>query len=143
MGYLVRAWSDVAVVSVCVALCAAIPAQAQKQMTPTGLWVSPGGNTRLRIEPCGKQICGKVAWASPVAKADAARGGHSNIIGMQLFENFERTGPNSFQGRVFVPDINRSFNGRMTMTSPDRIEVRGCIGSRTGCRTQTWTRYRK
>ncbi|WP_374386426.1 DUF2147 domain-containing protein [Sandaracinobacter sp.] len=118
----------------------AAPALAQKPVTPTGVWQSPGGNTRLRLSKCGANICGKVAWASPKAKADAARGGHPNLVGMNLFENFSRTGPNSFSGRVFVPDINRSFNGTLTVTNPTTINVRGCLVRNTGCRSDTWTR---
>ena len=118
----------------------AAPALAQKPVTPTGVWQSPGGNTRLRLSKCGTNICGKVAWASPKAKADAARGGHPNLVGMNLFENFSRTGPNSFSGRVFVPDINRRFNGTLTVTNPTTINVRGCLVRNIGCRSETWTR---
>jgi uncharacterized protein (DUF2147 family) len=131
------------VLAVAALAMAGVPGQptfAQQQMTPTGLWQSPGGNTRLRIAPCGQQLCGRVAWASPQAKADAARAGHDELIGMQLFEEFTRTGPDTFEGRVFVPDLNRRFNGRLTMTSPRTIEVRGCIAGRVGCRTDTWTK---
>jgi uncharacterized protein (DUF2147 family) len=108
--------------------------------TPTGLWESPGGNTRLRISKCGPNLCGKVAWASARAKADAARGGHPELIGMQLFEEFRRTGPETFEGRVFVPDINRRFNGRLTVTGPKTVNVRGCLLRNTGCRNETWRR---
>jgi len=139
MGYAVRKWVRMAAFAFPFMVLAGAPALAQKQMTPTGVWESPGGNTRLRIQPCGKEICGKVAWASPKAKADAARGGHPKLVGMQLFGSFTRTGPATFEGRVFVPDINRSFNGRMTMTGPKAIEVRGCLAGRMGCRTQVWT----
>ena len=124
-------------------LVVAAPALAQKPpppVTPTGVWQSPGGNTRIRIAKCGQNICGKVAWASERAKADAARGGHPKLIGMNLFEDFGRTGPNTFQGRVFVPDINRRFNGTLTVQNPKTIEVRGCLVRNTGCRRETWTR---
>ncbi len=123
-------------------LAMAMPAAAAK-VTPTGVWQSPGGNTRLRIAPCGKQICGKVVWATPRAKQDAARAGHPNLIGMSLFEEFNRTGPNSFQGRVFVPDLNRRFSGRLTVVNPKTIEVRGCLRGNFGCRTDRWTRHSK
>lgn len=123
-----------------VALAAATPTFAAKQMTPSGVWQSPGGNTRLRISKCGAHICGKVAWASERAKADAARGGHANLVGMQLFENFSRTGANTFSGRVFVPDINRRFNGNLTMDSAKQITIRGCLVRNTGCRSEVWTR---
>jgi uncharacterized protein (DUF2147 family) len=123
-------------------LLVSLPAAAQPQRTPTGLWQSPGGNTRLRIAPCGQQLCGKVAWASERARADAARAGHTDLIGMNIFEEFTRTGPETFEGRVFVPDLNRRFNGRLTMRDANTIEVRGCLAGRLGCRTDTWTRYR-
>lgn len=123
-----------------VAIGVSAPAQAAKQMTPNGVWQSPGGNTRLRISKCGANVCGKVAWASERAKADAARGGHPNLVGMQLFEDFTRSGPNTFNGRVFVPDINRRFNGTLTMDSATRITVRGCLVRNTGCRSEVWTR---
>ena len=95
----------------------------------------------MRIAPCGQQVCGKVVWASPRAKQDAARAGHPNLIGMSLFQNFYRTGPNEFRGRVFVPDINRTFSGRLTMPNDSTIEVRGCLRGNVGCRTDRWTRY--
>ncbi len=128
------------IAALAIALLTMVPARGQTQMTPTGIWQSPGGNTRLRIAPCGPNICGRVHWASERAKADAARAGHEKLVGMQLFEDFRRTGPRSFEGRVFVPDINRSFNGWLTMTGPRSIEVRGCLAGRLGCRTETWTK---
>lgn len=128
------------VVVALLSLAVAAPAIAQKAVTPTGVWQSPGGNTRIRIAKRGANICGKVAWASEKAKADAARGGHPKLIGMNLFEDFGRTGPNSFQGRVFVPDINRRFNGTLTVQNAKTIEVRGCLVRNTGCRRETWTR---
>mgnify|MGYP002652418619 CR=1 FL=1 len=118
----------------------ATPVLAQKPVTPTGVWQSPGGNTRIRISKCGPNICGKVYWASERAKADAARGGHPNLIGMNLFEDFSRTGPAEFRGRVFVPDINRRFNGTLTMDSATSITVRGCLVRNSGCRSEVWTR---
>ncbi len=123
------------------ALSMASSVHAEPVKTPTGVWESPGGNTRLRLYPCGANMCGKVAWASARARADAARGGHDNLIGMQLFEDFRRTGPNSFEGRVFVPDINRRFNGRLIMEDSKTITVRGCVTGTIGCRNQTWKRY--
>jgi uncharacterized protein (DUF2147 family) len=116
----------------------ATPAAAQQNVTPTGIWRNQSDNVRIRISKCGPNICGKVHQASDRAKADAARGGHPNLIGMNLFEEFSRTGPNTFQGRVFVPDINRRFSGRLTMDSPRQLTVRGCLVRNTGCRSDVW-----
>ncbi len=115
-------------------------ASAQQEMSPNGLWRNPSGNVEVRIEDCGPKVCGRVASASDRAKADAARGGHPNLIGMDLFEDFTREGPNTFRGRVFVPDINRRFSGKLTVQDANTIRVRGCLTRNTGCRSQTWTR---
>jgi uncharacterized protein (DUF2147 family) len=116
------------------------PVQAQAEMSPNGLWRNPSGNVEVRIEECGPKICGRVATASERARADAARGGHPNLIGMDLFEDFQREGPTTFRGRVFVPDINRRFSGKLTIQDANTIRVRGCLTRNTGCRSQTWTR---
>lgn len=115
------------------------PALAAKK-SAEGVWRNPSGSVDVRIEPCGPKICGRVARANEKARADAARGGHPDIIGMDLFEDFKRTGPNTFRGRVFAPDINRRFSGTLTVQKDDTIRVRGCLTKNVGCRSQTWTR---
>lgn len=117
----------------------AAPASAQ-DLSPNGLWRNPSGNVEVRIEECGPKVCGRVASASDRAKADAARGGHPDLIGMDLFEDFKRDSANTFRGRVFVPDINRRFSGKLTIQDENTIRVRGCLTRNTGCRSQTWTR---
>ncbi len=109
-------------------------------MSPNGVWRNPSGSVQVRIEDCGPKVCGRVASANDKAKADAARGGHPNLIGVNLFEDFRRESPTTFRGRVFVPDINRRFNGRMTIEDANTIRVRGCLTKNKGCRSQTWTR---
>jgi uncharacterized protein (DUF2147 family) len=118
----------------------ATPALAQAQVSPNGVWRNPSGSVDVRIEDCGPKICGRVAAANERARADAARGGHPDIIGMDLFEDFQREGPNTFRGRVFAPDINRRFSGKLTVQDANTIRVRGCLTRNTGCRSQTWTR---
>ena len=113
---------------------------AQEQMSPNGVWRNPSGSVEVRIEDCGPKVCGRVASANEKARADAARGGHPDLIGMDLFEDFKRDGPNTFRGRVFAPDINRRFSGKLTVQDANTIRVRGCLTRNAGCRSQTWTR---
>jgi uncharacterized protein (DUF2147 family) len=122
-------------------LLATVASQAlAADKSPEGVWRNPSGSVDVRIEPCGSKICGRVARANDRARADAARGGHPEIIGMDLFEDFKRTGPTTFRGRVFAPDINRRFSGTLTIQEDDTIRVRGCLTRNAGCRSQTWTR---
>ncbi|MFN3371738.1 MAG: DUF2147 domain-containing protein [Sphingomonadaceae bacterium] len=113
---------------------------AEPELSPYGLWRNPSGSVEVRIETCGAKVCGRVVSASERARADAARGGHAELVGMDLLEEFRREGPRTFRGRVFVPDINRRFSGKLTIQDEQHIRVRGCITRTAGCRSQVWTR---
>ncbi len=113
---------------------------AARQESANGVWKNPSGSVRMRIAPCGKQICGKVVFANAQARADAARGGNPDFVGVNLLRNFSRTGPSSWSGQVFVPDINRTVSGTLTRAGPRSLTVRGCVLGRVGCRDQVWTR---
>lgn len=105
------------------------------------IWRNPGNSVHIRSHPCGEQaMCGTVVWANDKAKADAARGGTPNLIGTQLFRDFKLVRPGVWKGKVFVPDINQTFSGTVTLEAPDRIVGRGCLAFGIGCKSQTWTR---
>ncbi|MBX3593664.1 MAG: DUF2147 domain-containing protein [Sphingomonas sp.] len=103
-------------------------------------WRNPDNTVHIRIAPCGDDaMCGKVIWASEKAKADARRGGTARLIGANLFREFRRVAPGEYRGRVFVPDLNRSFSGHMRIDG-DSMTGRGCVLAGLICKSQTWTR---
>ena len=105
-----------------------------------GVWSNPRNTVHVRYEPCGGgAICGTVVWASDKAIADARRGGTQNLVGTRIFRNLYRSGPNSWKGKVFVPDINRTFSGSVTVEG-DTMIGRGCLLLGIGCKSQTWHR---
>lgn len=104
-----------------------------------GVWSNPRNTVHIRYEPCGRAMCGTVVWASDKAIADARRGGTDNLIGTQIFRNLYKAGANKWRGKVFVPDINKTFSGTVTIQG-DRMIGRGCLVLGVGCRAQTWTR---
>lgn len=107
------------------------------------IWRNPANSVHIRMEPCGEKMCGVVVWANEKAKADAHKGSAAPLIGAQLFRNFVREKPSVWQGRVFVPDIGRTFAGHVTILDNNRIEARGCLVGRVACRSQIWTRVDK
>lgn len=106
----------------------------------SGIWANPQNSVHIRLEPCGESVCGVVVWANDKAAADAARGGTPRLIGEGLFRDFTRAGDNLWRGVVFVPDLGRTFSGTIRLLDDDRLEARGCLTRRLGCRTQVWTR---
>jgi uncharacterized protein (DUF2147 family) len=83
-----------------------------------------------------------VVWANDKAKADSARGGTPNLVGMNLFRDFHQEKPNVWKGKAFVPDLNRTFTGTITIEKEDTAVARGCLIGNVGCKSQIWTRVR-
>lgn len=103
---------------------------------------NPQNSVHVRIHPCGKGRCGTVVWANEKAKADSARGGTPNLVGTQLFREFREVSPKVWKGKVFVPDLNKTFTGTATVKDQNLVVARGCLVAGMGCKSQTWARVR-
>lgn len=103
-------------------------------------WRNPKDSVRIRFSPCGQdRVCGVVTWASDKAKEDARRGGTQQLVGTNLFRNFQRVAPGQYKGHVFVPDMNRTFSGHMEIKG-DSMIGKGCVLAGLICKQQVWTR---
>jgi len=105
-----------------------------------GIWSNPKGSVHVEVRPCGDAACGFVVWANAKAQADARKGGTENLIGLQIFRDFERESDGSWKGKVFVPDLNRTFSGGAIPIDARTLRTRGCIFAGLGCKSQIWTR---
>ncbi|WP_447727704.1 DUF2147 domain-containing protein [Sphingomonas koreensis] len=123
------------------ALATPVVAQAGDVALPvTSEWRNPKDSVRIRFSPCGQdRMCGIVTWASEKAKADARRGGTDQLVGTNLFRNFQRVAPGEYKGHVFVPDMNRTFSGHMEIKG-DSMIGKGCVLAGLICKQQVWTR---
>lgn len=122
-------------------VCAAPIAIAADRITDSlGTWTNPQRSVQVRPQRCGKAICATVVWANEKAQADARRGGTEKLVGAQLFTGFVRESETMWRGKVFVPDMRKTFSGTVTFLNPKTIEAKGCLLGRVGCKSQTWTR---
>lgn len=127
------------------ALIVATPLAAQAggggvMLAAASEWRNPKDSVRIRFAPCGQdRMCGVVTWASDKAKADARRGGTEQLVGTNLFRDFQRVAPGQYKGRVFVPDMNRTFAGHMEIKG-DSMIGKGCVLAGLICKQQVWTR---
>jgi uncharacterized protein (DUF2147 family) len=113
-------------------------AQAQGQQ-PSGVWRNPRNSVHVRIQPCGRALCGTVVWASTRAQQKAREAGTARLIGAQLFRQLQPQGSGAWGGRVFVPDRARTVSGTLRVRGREAI-VSGCVAAGLVCRSQTWTR---
>lgn len=120
----------------------ASPAAAQNGPALAGIWRNDADSVRIRIAPCGQGLCGRVIAASEKAKADAAAGGTDQLIGTELFHDFRREDDGLWYGEVYVPDIDKTFDGTLELVNRDTIVGKGCLFAGFGCKTQSWKRVR-
>lgn len=112
-----------------------------------GVWSNPKGTLAVRTQPCGPAdtvgaaaLCGAIVRAEPKAVADARDAGVVQLIGTQLLQDYRPIGRASWSGRVFVPDMGRSFSSRIRQTSPDALTISGCLIGGMFCKSQEWHR---
>lgn len=119
---------------------AAAPSPFRDGDESLGTWRNHSNSVHLRSYHCGDSMCGKVIWASEKAIADAARGGSPNLVGMDLFHDFKLGRDGKWHGKVFVPDINKTFSGTVVLLDPKTLKGTGCVLGGLICKSQTLTR---
>lgn len=117
------------------AAMAAVPVRAD---TIHGTWENPTSDVRVLTQPCGEELCGKVTWASDLAKRDASAGGTPNLIGTSLLRNYRQTKPGHWRGNVFVPDLGDTYYSTIKQLDAGRIKISGCILGGLLCKSQIW-----
>ena len=103
-----------------------------------GLWRTQSGDngysTEVRIGTCGSAICGTMgrAFAPDGSVVESDHTGKRMIWDMQPGQGGRYSG-----GKIWVPDQDRTYNSKMTL-SGNRLKVEGCVLGI--CRGQTWSR---
>ncbi|MBA4780545.1 MAG: DUF2147 domain-containing protein [Blastomonas sp.] len=113
-------------------------AQVARAETIHGTWENPTGDVRVVTQPCGENLCGKVSWASDLAKKDAAAGGTPNLVGTSLLRDYRLTKPGHWKGNVFVPDLGGTYYSTIKLLDAGRIKISGCILGGLLCKSQIW-----
>lgn len=108
----------------------------------TGVWLSQTGETRVRIAPCGAELCGTVIWQQTPGKdvnnPDAARRDRP-IVGIRMMFGMKKSGA-EWTGQLYNFQDGKSYTGTMKLSGTTAMELGGCVMGGLICRTQTWTR---
>lgn len=118
------------------ALLLALPAAAAPA-SALGEWWTPGFGARVRIEPCGDTLCGRIVWLWDESARDAAD--QAPLLGRRVVQGMRADPPGHWSGgRLYNPEDGREYQGSLRLKTDDNLEVQGCIGP--FCRTQLWRR---
>ena len=123
-----------------------------------GVWKTEGNDAEILIYKCSVKYCGKIVWSrDPNYPADSKAGtpgtpilDHNNpnlklrkspLVGLQILYDFMFAGDNVWTGgKIYNPDNGKTYSGKMTLVSPNRLNVRGFISIPLIGGTTTWTR---
>jgi len=98
-----------------------------------GTWASPknenGASIQVKIQDCGGTICGTIV--------KALGGADTTIVGKQMVWNMKPTGGGQYKGKIWAPDTDKTYNGKMTL-SGNSMKMAGCILGI--CRGETFSR---
>ena len=123
-----------------------------------GLWNTQENDCKIEIFKSGGKYCGRIVWLKePLYPADDDGGMAGRpvvdrenpnpslrsrpLIGLQLIEGFTYIGKNVWEkGTIYDPDNGKTYKGKMILSAPNRLEVRGFIGIPLLGATSIWTR---
>jgi uncharacterized protein (DUF2147 family) len=119
----------------------AVQAAAPAASSPLdGTWRSPGGNTIIKIAPCGENPCGTLVWATDKAKKDASKTTR-DLVGAQLLTSLQQDKNGHWVGKLFIPDRNMRVTAKLDRLSLTQLKVSGCAAGKALCKAQVWTAF--
>lgn len=97
----------------------------------SGVWMRDDGNARVRMAPCGADICATNLWIKDTSGGEA--------VGDKLVMRMKPKGENTLAGEAY--DAKRDLTYSMEIkVSPDTLDTRGCVVGGLICRNVSWSR---
>ena len=105
-------------------------------------WWTPGFSARVKLQPCGAELCGTIVWAwdDQPAGASDKRGlvGQRIIIGMKSDAPVNGKPPRH-SGSIYNPEDGQTYKATLQLKTANTVIVNGCV--LFICREQIWRRY--
>ena len=127
------------------AFCLAQTAKAE----PTGVWMTEGNQSHIKIESCGDSLCGTIVWFDEPRnedgslKVDAKNMDHSlrtrPVLGLQVMSGFVDAGGGKWiDGKIYNPQDGATYRSELEVIDASTLKVSGCVF--IFCLGQDWKR---
>jgi uncharacterized protein (DUF2147 family) len=98
----------------------------------TGRWLTASGNLEAEIASCGEALCGtvvRVIWDNGMSPDDGQKPSAEArpLLGLQILQNFTRAGDGEWTGTIYNRDDGKTFDGIMTVASPDQLKIHAYV----------------
>ena len=135
-------------------------AHAQSPDAIVGKWLDGEQKAQIEIYKADGKYFGKIVWLKePTYPADDKKGmagkrkvdrenpdparRNQPVLGLVILRNFVFANGNLWQrGQVYDPKNGKDYKCKLTLKSPDALDVRGYIGFSFIGRTDSWTRVK-
>lgn len=112
-------------------VCSGLAAASAQAASPQGDWSRGDGKARVRIAPCGEDICATNTWIRPGTKDEKA--------GDRLVMTITDQGGGKWTGKAYDPQ--RKLHYRLKMQVADKtMTTTGCILGGLICKGVDWKR---
>jgi uncharacterized protein (DUF2147 family) len=122
----------------------ALRAQGNAQAI-VGEWLNEKQDAKFLIYQAGGKFFGKITWGTSGDSKDSKNPNpalrNRDVIGLILLSDFSFAGKNVWdKGSIYDPREGKTYSCKLTLSSPERLEVRGFVGIPMFGRTETWTK---
>jgi uncharacterized protein (DUF2147 family) len=109
------------------------PAFAAGLQDADGAWARDDGDAKVRIAPCGKNICATNTWIRDPKSSEK--------VGDRLVMTLKPGKDGSFTGTAYDPQRKRTY-GMTMIIAPGKLQTRGCVLGGLLCKNVTWAPIR-
>src|SRR6185295_4696392 len=118
---------------------------------PAGVWLTQGGNSRIRVADCGGVLCGTIIWLKEPNDPDTGKPKTDKnnsdtskrsrpLIGVQIVLGMKPAGTDKWSGQVYNAEDGKTYSGSLTFPGGNSLTLQGCALGGLVCKGQTWTK---
>jgi uncharacterized protein (DUF2147 family) len=129
------------------AICAAtfLLAGSAIAAEPTGEWRVASGDANIRIDDCDGALWGIISWEKSPGGLDSHNPNPAErsrpTLGLRIILAMKPTKPGLWQGQVYNAENGKTYESKLSLTSPDVLRIEGCVLGFL-CGGENWTRVK-
>ena len=109
-----------------------------------GVWRHPDNGSLVRTYKCGGGLCAKVVKVQDSSRKDVHNPDPDlrsrPIEGIVIMNGARKTGANTWEGQLYNTRDGKTYSGVVTLQSPQKLELEGCVMGGLFCKGVTWSR---
>jgi uncharacterized protein (DUF2147 family) len=112
---------------------------------PSGEWRTANGLANVRIDDCDGVLWGIISWEKEPGGVDSYNPNPAErsrpTLGLHILLAMKPTKPGLWQGEVYNAENGKTYDSRISLTSPDVLRIEGCVLGFL-CGGENWTRVK-